>query len=613
MSDSQNRFALYFNRKRSFVYWLFITIYEQPMDYTRFSESFKKAASKHFDKIYGENSTKYCLEELHRLLEEYEMEPVQNGVSFKDVWSHQDQILITYGDMVKPEVGEPVSKLHKQHQFLNEQLKGFISTVHILPFYPSSSDDGFSVVDYKKVDTRLGGWDDIELMSEDFRLMGDLVMNHTSRHSSWFKKYLKNIEPYTEYFIEVDPGTDLSGVTRPRSSPLLTPVHTDEGEKFVWSTFSDDQIDVNFANPDLLFRFIDIFLFYIKEGLSVIRLDAVAYIWKEIGTSCIHLPKTHEIVKLMRTIVDHYAPETTIITETNVPHKENISYFGDGDEAHMVYQFSLPPLLLHAILTENATYLTKWASSLNSLPENCTYFNFTSSHDGIGVRPLEGLVPEHEFTALVEGMKKRGGFVSEKQNPDGSLSPYELNITYFDAFSDYNGSQSNQEKRYICSQIIMLSLQGVPGIYFHNLTATRNNMRGVSITGRYRTINRKKWEYSEIVDALNDPDTNTYRIFNRYKEILEKRNQHPAFHPFGSQIVYDVDPNLFCLERIDPDGLERIFVAANLTNSEKTLKVTDYSLPFEANKNYGDILTEKESVKNGFLYLKPFQVAWMRL
>ncbi len=613
MTDCENRFALYFNVKRLFVYWLSINIIKQSMDYPLYSESFKKAATKHFDKIYGEKSTTYCLDELHRLLEEYEMEPVKDGISFKDVWSHQDQILITYGDMVKPELGEPVSKLHKQHQFLNEQLKGFISTVHILPFYPSSSDDGFSVVDYKKVDTRLGGWDDIESMSEDFRLMGDLVMNHASRHSSWFKKYLKNMEPYTDYFIEVDPGTDLSGVTRPRSTPLLTPVHTEDGEKFVWTTFSDDQIDVNFANPDLLFRFIDIFLFYIKEGLSVIRLDAVAYIWKEIGTSCIHLPKTHEIVKLMRTIVDHYAPETTIITETNVPHKENISYFGDGDEAHMVYQFSLPPLLLHAILTENATYLTKWASSLNSLPENCTYFNFTSSHDGIGVRPLEGLVPDEEFTSLVEGIKKRGGFVSEKQNPDGSLSPYELNITYFDAFSDYNGSQSVQERRYICSQIIMLSLQGVPGIYFHNLTATRNNMRGVSITGRYRTINRKKWEYSEIVDALNDPDTNTYRIFNRYKEILQKRNQHPAFHPFGGQIVYDTDPDLFCLERRDPDGMERIFVAANLTDSDKMLNLSDHSLPFEENKNYGDILTEKESVKNGVLYLKPYQVAWIML
>lgn len=581
------------------------------MKYPRFSTSFKETVREHFLKIYGKEDLDYCLDELHKLLEKYNLEPVKEKKPFEEVWSHKDQVLITYGDMVQPEVGEAVDKLHVQHKFLNEYAKEFISSVHILPFFPSSSDDGFSVVDYKRVDSRLGGWEDIEEMSKDYRLMGDLVMNHISRHSSWFKKYLKKQEPYTDYFIEVDPETDMSEVTRPRSSPVLTPVHTDEGEKFVWSTFSDDQIDVNFSNPELLFRYIDIFLFYLNEGLSMIRLDAVAYIWKELGTSCIHLPETHEIVKLIRTIVDHYAPETTLITETNVPHKENISYFGDGDEAHMVYQFSLPPLLLHAILTENAKYLTDWARNLKSIPENCTYFNFTASHDGIGVRPLEGLVPQEEFTALVEGIKRRGGFVSEKQNSDGSLSPYELNITYFDAFSDYNGSQSFQERRYICSQVIMLSLQGLPGIYFHNLTATRNNMRGVSITGRYRTINRKKWRYEELVDALNDPDTNTYRIFNRYKEILLKRNQHPAFHPFGKQKVYDVADELFCIEREDPENNEKVLVLANLTREQKKMDLTDSDLPLEKKSDYVDILTGKTCISKLNLQLDPFQVVWV--
>ena len=580
-------------------------------DYPLFTDDFEKAVRKHFSFIYGDETVDECLRKTHQLFEEYNLYPSEEQIKYEDVWSHQDQILITYGDMVQPELGEAVDKLHTQHKFLNEYAKRFISTVHILPFFPSSSDDGFSVVDYKRVDSRLGGWEDIEAMSEDYRLMGDLVMNHTSRYSSWFKKYLKKIKPYTNYFIEVDPETDMSSVTRPRSSPVLTPVHTEEGEKFVWTTFSHDQIDVNFSNPEILFRYIDIFLFYISEGLSLIRLDAVAYIWKEFGTSCIHLPETHEIVKLMRTIVDHYAPKTTLITETNVPHKENISYFGKGDEAHMVYQFSLPPLLLHAILTENAVYLTNWAKSLKPLPKNCTYFNFTASHDGIGVRPLEGLVPSEEFHALVEGMKKRGGFVSEKQNSDGSLSPYELNITFFDAFSVYNGSQSLQERRYICSQLIMLSLQGVPGIYFHNLTATRNNVRGVSITGRYRTINRKKWKYEELVDLLNDPDTNTYRIFNRYKNILMKRNEHPAFHPFGKQIVYEIDSDLFCILREDPGHTERVLVVANLKNERVTKPLEDIDLPIEKHSKYDDILTGKTRIKDEKLVLDACQVAWL--
>ena len=580
------------------------------MAYPLFTKEIKKKLSAHFSFIYGEGYVDFCLDQTHDLLKTYNLKPVEED-SDSDLWNHKDAILITYGDMVQPEPGEPVSKLHKQHQFLVQELKGFISTVHILPFYPSSSDDGFSVVDYVRVDSSLGGWDDIEDLSKDFRLMGDLVMNHVSRHSSWFKNYLKDKKPYNKFFIEVDPEQDISMVTRPRSSPLLTPVHTDNGEKFVWSTFSSDQIDVNFANPVLLFRFVNIFLFYLSRGLSVIRLDAVAFIWKELGTSSIHLPETHEIVKLFRTLVDFYAPHATIITETNVPHKENISYFGDGDEAHMVYQFSLPPLLLHAILSENAEYLTKWATSLNELPEKCTYFNFTSSHDGIGVRPLEGLVPDSEFKSLVDGMKKRGGFVSEKQNPDGSLSPYELNITYFDAFSDYNGSQSLQERRYICSQIIMLSLQGVPGIYFHNLTATRNNMRGVSITGRYRTINRKKWFYDELTDAINDPDTNTHRIFKKYKEILRKRSQHPAFHPYGKQEVFDIDSDLFCILREDPYETEKILVIANLTNSEKEIENQIEHLPIEAGNSHIDILSEKECIKDGKMNLKPYQVIWV--
>ena len=577
-----------------------------------YCEGTDKKLRKHFDVIYGKEAVVDCMKRTKYLINRYGLSPAKK-ISFHDVWTHKDAILITYGDMVQPEIGEPVSKLSKQHLFLKKTLKDHFSTVHILPFFPSSSDDGFSVVDYRRVDVRLGGWDDIKEMSGDFRLMGDLVMNHISRHSDWFKQYLAKQEPYTDFFIEVDPKIDLSDVTRPRSSPLLTPVHTKKGEKFVWSTFSDDQIDVNFANRDVLFEYLDIFFFYLSKGLSVIRLDAVAFIWKEIGTNCIHLKQTHEIVKLVRTLTDCFAPDATIITETNVPHKENISYFGDGDETHMVYQFSLPPLLLHAILTENSTYLTEWVKTLKPLPDNCTYFNFTSSHDGIGVRPLEGLVPQDEFTSLVESIRKKGGFVSEKKNPDGSLSPYELNITYFDAFSGINGSQSLQERRYICSQIISMSLKGVPGIYFHNLTATRNNLQGVSITGRFRTINRKKWYYEELTGELSDPDSTTHRIFNKMKQIIAARKKHPAFHPFGRQSVTDLGNELFCLLRWDPAETEKILVLANLTNKDKEVKLTDFELPVKEKGTYSDIISQDIAVKDGVATLKPFQVIWVKV
>lgn len=566
----------------------------------------------HFKVIYGDEMVDECMKRIQMHINKFGLKP-RERIPIQEIWSQEDHILITYADMVQPKRREPVSMLRKQHEFLKKYLKSTISSVHILPFFPSSSDDGFSVVDYRRVDESVGGWDDILELSKDFRLMGDLVMNHISRHSDWFRKYLKKEEPYKDFFIEVEPEVDLSMVTRPRSSALLTPVHTKNGEKFVWSTFSDDQIDVNFANPDVLFEYLDIFFYYLSKGLSVIRLDAVAFIWKEPGTSCIHLEQTHEIVKLMRTLTDCFAPHATIITETNVPHKENISYFGDGDETHMVYLFSLPPLLLHAILTENASYMTEWVKSLNRLPVGCTYFNFTSSHDGIGVRPLEGLVPQEEFDKLVDDIKKKGGFVSEKKNPDGSLSPYELNITYFDAFKTPNGDQSLQEMRYLCSQTLMLSFKGVPGIYFHNLTASPNNIQGVSITGRYRTINRKKWRYKELDKQLNNPDTTTHRVFNQLKEVIKKRKKHPAFHPFGWQQVYDIDPEVFCLLRWDLDKTEQVLVLANVTGKVKKVDFRANSIPLETGKEYTDILSGKKLIANGKAQLQPFEVIWIAI
>lgn len=581
------------------------------MDDSIFCKSTTERLKKHFKIIYGEEHVEDCMIRIQAHVNKFELKPSKSAPDEK-MWTQEDHILITYGNMVQPQYREAVSKLHKLYQFLKSELHDTISTVHILPFFPSSSDDGFSVIDYRRVDETIGGWDDIAHMSEEFKIMGDLVMNHTSRYSEWFKNYLENREPYDNFFIEMDPETDLSLVTRPRNTPLLTPVHTSNGEKFVWSTFSNDQIDVNFSNPDVLFEYLDIFFFYLSKGLSVIRLDAVAFIWKEPGTNCIHLKETHEIIKLIRTMADCFAPETTIITETNVPHKENISYFGEGDETHMVYQFSLPPLLLHAIITENSFYLTEWAKSLKELPEKCTYFNFTSSHDGIGVRPLEGLVPEPEFRDLVDGIRKKGGFVSEKKNPDGSLSPYELNITYFDAFSDLNGTKDMQMKRFICSQIVCMSLKGVPGIYLHNLMATKNNTEGVSITGRYRTINRKKWYYDELMETISEPGSTPHQVFNKMKEVMKCRSVLTAFQPFGKQVIFDVDSDLFCLMRKDVSENQRVLVIANVTGKIKEIDSNNLSLPIDVKKDYKDVLSGETFFRDGIASLKPFQVVWVR-
>ncbi|MFA7256388.1 MAG: sugar phosphorylase, partial [Kiritimatiellales bacterium] len=457
-----------------------------------------------FNRLYGPLRAEQCIKRLAAMIGRYGIGYGCNKAG--PLWNEQTTVLITYADTVQREGETPLATLCK---FAEKKFKEIFSTIHLLPFFPWSSDDGFSVIDYRRVNPSCGHWKHIEELGHHFDLMFDLVLNHVSRRSSWFKNYTSGVAPFRNYFIEVDQQSDLSAVVRPRNLPLLTAVHVNGSEKHLWTTFSDDQIDLNFANPDVLFEFFDILLFYIAHGAKIIRLDAIAYLWKQPGTSCIHLEQTHEVVKLMRDLLDMVAPEAILLTETNVPHEENISYFGNGDEARMVYQFSLPPLLLHALHTGNTQRLTDWAKTVCETPPGCTWFNFTASHDGIGVRPLAGLVPDTELATLVERVKTLGGQVSTKRNSDGSESPYELNITYFDAM----GGDEHQVERFLCSQTVLLGLKGIPGIYFHSLTATPNDQDGFKASGRVRSLNRKKWNADELEILLNGQNT-TSQVFN---------------------------------------------------------------------------------------------------
>ena len=573
---------------------------------------FKRKYSTHFKVIYPDRVDE-CVNRLHTMIGRY-------GLGLSDVkpnyeWTQKDAILITYGDMVAKSDGD--SPLQTLNEFLTNYVDDLLTTVHILPFFPYSSDDGFSVIDYAKVDEELGDWDDItDICSNQYRIMADVVMNHASRQSNWFRDFINDIAPGRNYFISVDPDTDLNDVVRPRSSPLLTPIQTKRGSKHVWTTFSDDQVDLNYSNPDVLFEFLDIIFQYISTGIRVLRLDAVAFIFKRIGTTCIHLPETHQIVKLMRALFEEIAPDVSIITETNVPHKENISYFGESDEAHMVYQFSLPPLILHAILSENASYITEWADALPDLPKGCMFFNFTASHDGIGVRPIEGLVPDEDLQLLVSETKKRDGFVSYKTNSDGSKSPYELNITYFDAFQDVeNDNQSIQIKRFICSQIIMLGLRGVPGIYFQNLVGAKNARHLAQRTGIRRHINRKRWDYDKLTRVLDDKETHNHSVYQAFKRLLSIRQKEPAFHPDALQQVHNFGSNIFAFTRAARDNQEAVLVLCNICNKCISVPIADDDdkMPLLHNKTYKDLISGDDITVVDSLELRPYQCMWLKL
>ncbi|NBD37878.1 MAG: hypothetical protein GVY10_04840 [Verrucomicrobia bacterium] len=482
-------------------------------------------------------------------------------------YDERSSVLITYGDSICAEGERPLRTLRR---FLHKQLRGTVSTVHLLPFFPYSSDDGFSVIDFRRVDPELGQWEDLSELGKEFSLMFDLVLNHCSRRSEWFQDFVTGIAPARWYFLPMDPATDLSAVVRPRSSPLLTKTSTRDGPAWVWTTFSEDQIDLNWQNPDVLFEFLDILFLYLARGCRIFRLDAVAYLWKELGTGCIHLPQTHEVVKLLRDLLFWTAPEAMLLTETNVPHEENLSYFGEGDEAHMVYNFSLPPLLLHALLRGDGTLLKDWLASLPQLPPGRTFFNFTASHDGIGVRPLQGLVSEKEIDWVLEQARLRGGRISMKADPGGGESPYELNITYRDALGDPGDPQRGLQ-RFLCSQAVALALPGVPGVYIHSLFGTRNDEEGLKATGRNRSINRRKWREADLIEWLRDAHGGA-RVYRTYLKILTVRREHRAFHPDGKMTLLETDASLLGFLRVSPDGGERILCLFNLAGKRKNLR-----------------------------------------
>ena len=465
-------------------------------------------------------------------------------------WSERDTVLITYGNSLIDGEHPPLTLLH---DFLKVHLRGAISSVHVLPFFPWTSDDGFSVVDYTKVNSDLGSWDHLARLGVDYRLMADLVLNHVSSSSAWFTQFLQDQEPGSGYFIDVDPATDLSAVVRPRPHPLLRAVETPSGEKRVWCTFSHDQVDVNFANPDLLLEFIRIMRFHIDNGVRTIRLDAVAFVWKEIGTSCIHHPKTHEIVRLMRTLADYAHEPLVLITETNVPNFENLSYFGNRNEAHAVYNFSFPPLMVHALLTGDSTLLNRWQMRMPPAPMGCFFFNFLASHDGIGVRPVEGILPRTEVDALATRVLERGGRVSRKADVGGGESPYELNVSLFDALADPGASEADGVRRMLCAHALMLALPGVPGVYVHSLLGSRNDHASLAATGRARSINRGRFVWDELAAELADPAGRRRQVLDGLRHLLRTRAAHAAFHPAARQRWPEAPPNVAALVRSAPD------------------------------------------------------------
>ncbi|NNE61460.1 MAG: sugar phosphorylase, partial [Woeseia sp.] len=488
---------------------------------------------------------------------------VNEPAPYQNYWDEADCWMITYATSFH-EQGEP--GLKTLQSFCDRYLADIVNGLHILPFYPFSSDDGFAVIDYCEVDNAAGSWEDVKSIAASYRLMSDLVINHVSSRSDWFQNFISRKDPGKDYFKEATPEEDLSMVVRPRSTPLRQQVETADGKRWVWCTFGPDQVDLDFGNPDVLLRIVEIIRLYLDKGVRVLRLDAVAFLWKEPGTTSLHDQRTHEIIKLLRTLIDFFDPSVMLITETNVPNRDNLTYFGNSNEAHAIYNFSLPPLLIHTLLTGDCRHLKTWMMSMPPARGGTTYFNFIASHDGIGMRPVDGLLSEAERSQLLETLTEFGGKISLRTGPDGAAHPYEVNISLIDALAGTEAGRDDlQVERFVCAHAIMLALEGIPGIYVHSLLGTSNDYEGLARTGRYRSINRHSWEMDEILRRLADPDSMQSRILERLSQLIKLRRLQKAFHPNATQFTLQLGLQTFGIWRQSSDRRQDIFSISNVS------------------------------------------------
>ncbi len=564
----------------------------------------------HLDVIYADlydaDSRQRLAVELLELMNLRADQPLQPAQQNK--WQADDIAIISYGNSIVKKDEWPLQTLQR---FARDFLQPYSNILHILPFFPYCSDDGFAVKDFLAVDPALGDWLDIKSIANDCKLMADLVINHASTESQWFKNFIQGHGEGHDYFYTADTSNDLQHVVRPRTSPLLRATDTQNGSKNVWCTFGHSQADLDFRNTEVLKSIIRIIRFYLDQGVRLFRLDAVAFVWKQPGTPCLNLPQTHEIVRLLRLLIENAQPDAIIITETNIPNRENLSYFGNGNEAHWIYNFSLPPLLLNTLMTGDSSYLRQWLMSMPPAQQGTAYFNFIASHDGIGLRPAEGLLSDQEITTLINTMQGFGGEISWRAADNGIKKPYEINIALFDAMQGtIKGPDKWQIPRFLCAHGIMLALEGIPGIYLHSLLATGNDYQRVKTLGYPRAINRHQWQDNDIRKQLAHSESQHAQVYRQLTMLIQLRRQQAAFHPNATQYTLQLGPALFGFWRQSQNRRQSIFCIFNITDSNQTLYIGDLNLV--VTDSWRDLISGKLLVDwPEKLQLAPYQMLWM--
>ena len=518
--------------------------------------------------------------------------------------TEKTSVLICYGDSIFNNNKEKTLKIFEK--FFKKNLNDFFEIIHFLPFYPSSSDSGFAVKDHYQVDKKLGSWSDIYKQSKKTNIMADVVINHSSSKGLWFKNFLSNRSPGKDYFLTVNKKFDISKVVRPRENRLLKKISIFKRDNLIWRTFSDDQIDLNFKNPKVLIRFIKIMINLTNNGITVFRLDAIAYLWKRSGSKCVNLKETHEIIKLLRIVCNSLKSKPIIITETNLPEKENLSYFGlKNNESHWIYNFTLPPLLVHAFLFEDSTYLNKWNKNLPTTKIGNNYLNFIASHDGIGMRPAEGYLKKEKLSKFLRRLKMNGGELSYRKVQGSSKKVYEANISLFNAFkkTDFDKKGRFFLERYISAHAIMIAFEGVPAIYFNSIFGTSNDEYRYIISGNKRDLNRYKWNKNRLESLLKNKNSKQRIFYQQIVNLISVKKQNKAFHPNAKREGLNMGKKIFCFKRTSLDKKKIVYNITNLSSNYQKLNLSNKF------RNYKNLLNKKRIIHKS--ELKPFETLWL--
>jgi sucrose phosphorylase len=576
--------------------------------------------------LYGETEAKRWMPELERIMRVYYAHKTQEVIEAQKTFdpterfTEKDSMLITYGDLLHGEGHTGLAALQNL-LFHHMKRKDLISILHILPFFPYSSDRGFSVIDFRAVDPNLGTWHDIERLGNDYKLMFDGVLNHISARSPAFQEFLNGNPDYKDVVISYQSCDELTPeqrkiIVRPRTSDILTEYQSIDGPVWVWTTFSADQADLNYKNPAVLMFIIETMLLYVRRGADLLRLDAVTYLWAEPGTPSVHLEQTHEIIKLFRDVLNVVAPWVALVTETNVPHKENVSYFGNGhDEAQMVYNFALPPLVLYTFYREDTTAITRWAQDLIYPSKTTTFLNILDTHDGVGLMGIKNILSKDDIAFLVQKAREHGAFISNRSVGGGEEEAYEINITWFSAINHNSSAEDMafQVKRYVASRSIALVLRGVPGIYFHGMLGTKNDIDAVLRTKVKRDINRRTLREKTLLERMKDPRSKFSHISYQLGRLVELRVRYRAFHPNGEQKILMLSKDVFSVLRVSPEGEEHILCLTNVANKFSRVQVT-FSEIGVSEAHWYDLFGKRGWVAKGNkldVSLQPYDVIWL--